>query len=106
GIELMHTAHRRLEQLVQVRTLGPECIEFRDRLLNGHPPLRLSCPVVSRRLGSPRTDRQGYRPTGPGASPDSPERRWHSSRSTPPKLFGCRNATCVPSAPGRGTSSI
>src|SRR3954470_6907467 len=31
---------------------------------------------------------------------------WTSSVKTPPAVFGCRNATCVPRMPVRGVSSI
>src|SRR3954464_15076612 len=31
---------------------------------------------------------------------------WTSSVRTPPAVFGCRNATCVPRMPVRGASSI
>src|SRR3954471_1741412 len=31
---------------------------------------------------------------------------WTSSVRTPPAVFGCRNATCVPRIPVRGVSSI
>src|SRR4051794_30365652 len=31
---------------------------------------------------------------------------WTSSVRTPPAVFGCRNATCVPRMPVRGVSSI